>query len=167
MYLRRNDGLILGASVVGFLIMSASFMLMTVKSLNHLPGMMFWGGLVMGIGTQIVLEIRRRAFFASYHVKRQRMQKPRNGLLTFGSNKFAKAADMAMVIGFLGTILAILLTRGVGNICYVLISFTVFSLCMHCVLNGRIYVYVMNHKKIQQVLEQKKANSHSKGEEER
>lgn len=144
--------------------MSASFLLMPIESINILPGLLFWLGLGFGIALQIVLEIRRRAFFKAYAVKREKMQKPKNGLLSFGSNATAIIADRSMVISIVTMILAFVFTKGYGYICYVFIATTVFSFCMHCVLNGRIYFHAKNQLKVRQVLEQKKAKTIDKGE---
>ena len=161
---RQIDRILLGISVGSFLLMSASFLLMPIVSITIIPGLLFWIGLVLGITLQIVLEIRRRAFFKSYSVNRGKMQKPKNGLLSFGSNALAIIADRSMVISFVAMILAFVITKGYGYICYVFIATTIFSFCMHCVLNGRIYFHAKNQLKVRQVLEQKKANSTDKGE---
>lgn len=161
---RQIDRLLLGISVGSFLLMSISFLLMPIESINILPGLLFWLGLGLGIALQIVLEIRRRAFFKAYAVKRGKMQKPKIGLLSFGSNAAAIIADRSMVISIVAMILAFVFTKGYGFICYVFIATTVFSFCMHCVLNGRIYFHAKNQLKVRQVLEQKKANSTDKGE---
>ena len=161
---RQIDRLLLGISVGSFLLMSISFLLMPIESINILPGLIFWLGLGLGVALQIVLEIRRRAFFKAYAVKREKMQKPKIGLLSFGSNAAAIIADRSMVISIVAMILAFVFTKGYGFICYVFIATTVFSFCMHCVLNGRIYFHAKNQLKVRQVLEQKKANSTDKGE---
>ncbi len=161
---RQIDRILLGVSVGCFLIMSISFLLMPIESITILPGLLFWLSLVLGLILQIVLEVRRRAFFKSYTVKRKKMQKPKNGLLSFGSNAAAIIADRSMIISFVAMILAFILTKGYGYICYIFIATTIFSFCMHCVLNGRIYFHAKNQIKVRQVLEQKKANSTDKGE---
>ena len=144
--------------------MSISFMLMPIETLRMVPGLLFWGGLIVGVAFQIILEARRRAFFARYNVKREKMQKPRNGFLTFGSNQIAMIADNFLVVSLVATILTFVYTKGYGSICYVCITVLLFSFCMHCIFNGRNYFHVNNQNKVRQVLEQKKANSLDKGE---
>lgn len=161
---RQIDRILLGLSVGGFLLMSASFSLMPIESITIIPGLLFWGGLVIGVALQIVLEIRRRAFFKSYSVNRGKMQKPKNGLLSFGSNTLAIIADRSMIISFIAMILAFIFTKGHGYICYAFIATTIFAFCMHCVFNGRIYFHAKNQIKVRQVLEQKKATTIDKGE---
>ena len=161
---KRVDQILLAISVGSFLLMSVSFLLMPVKALKMMPGILFWSGLLLGIVTQIILEIRRRAFFKFYKVRRKNMQRPRNGLLSFCSNRAAILADAALVVSLLAAVLAFVLTKGYGYVCYVFIAATVFSFCMHCILNGRIFFHANNQLKVRQVLEQKKANSKEKGE---
>ena len=160
----KADRLLLGISIVGFAALAISFVLMPVEGLGFVPGMLFWGGLLIGVVLQVILEARRRSLFAMFNVKRETMQKVRNGLLSFRSNSLASVADVFLIISAVATILAFILTKGIGYVCYVCLSLLVFSFCMHCILNGRIYIFVKNQKKVRQVLEQKKANSINKGE---
>lgn len=152
---KQMDWIILAISVCGFVIMSCSFIIMPFENVGILPGLLFWAGLLVGCILQVVLEIHRRAFFKKLNVKREKAQKPRNGLLSFGSNKWASIADGAMIIGLVATVLAFIFTKGLGYICYVLIAITVLSFCLHCILNGRNYFHLNNQAKIRQALEQK------------
>lgn len=161
---RQTDPGLLGVSAGGFLLMSVSFLLMPIEGTTVIPGVLFWLGLLVGVVFQIVLEIRRRAFLKTYKVKREKIQKPRNGLLSFFSNKEAMIADVVLVVGLLATILTFVLTRGYGIGCYLFVALTVLSFCAHCIFNGRIYFHIKNQNKVRQVLEQKKANSIDKGE---
>ena len=158
------DRILLTISVFGYTIMSWSFIFMPFESIAILPGCLFWGGLLIGCAFQIVLEARRRAFFKRYHIKREKMQKPKNGLLSFASNKYAKIADIATAVSVVATILVLLLTKGFGFLCYVCIAITLQTFCLHCILNGRIYFHTNNQERIRQVLEQKNASTRSKGE---
>lgn len=155
----KTSCLILGLSILGYGILSVSFLLMPLRSVGILPGLMFWGGLLLGAVMQVVLELRRRQFFRTYHVKRQKMQKPHNGFLTFFSNRPAKAADCSLILSVVGLAAALVVTGGRAYICYVLIGAAVFSLCMHCVLNGRNCFHALNQEKIRRVLEQKKVSN--------
>ena len=158
------DRILLGTSIGGFAILSISFMLMPYEELGILPGILFWGGLLLGVVLQIVLENRRGALFAQYNVKRETMQKAKNGLLSVCSNRLATVADGILAADAIATVLAFVFTRGTGYLCYVCLSVLVFSFCMHCILNGRIYIFVKNQDKVRQMLEQKKANTMEKGE---
>lgn len=164
--MRKNqtDRILLIISLCGFALMSCSFLLMPLESVGILPGLLFWGGLLIGGIFQIILEIRRRSFFKAYHVKREKMQKPRNGLFSFGSNRLAMIADYAVMVSAALMALSLILTKGTGFLCYVFITTTLLAFCLHCILNGRIYFHVNNQNRIRQVLEQKKASMSEKGE---
>lgn len=161
---KQTDRLLLCLSIGSFAIMSISFLLMPIDAIGTIPGVLFWGGLLLGMLFQITLETRRRSFFAKYRVNPKKMQKPRNGFLTFSSNKYAKIVDRILPVSVVCTVLAFLLTRGTGYICFAFIAITIMTLCMHCILNGRIFFHVMNQTKVQQVLEQKKVRTINKGE---
>lgn len=156
---KEIDSLLLKLSVGAFFVMSFSFLLMPIEAMSILAGGIFWIGLLSGIALQIVLEKRRRAFFAKYHVRLQQMQRPRNGLLTFGANKMAKIADWVLAISAICLVLSLWLTRGTSYLCYILIAAANFSLCMHCILNGRIFFHIINQTKIQRALENKKVGT--------
>ena len=152
---KQLDQILLGISLGSFLVMSASFLLMPLEGMNQIPGLMFWCGLGLGFVTQISLETRRRAFFKRYNVRRKNMQKPRCGLLSFGSNQVATIIDILLLVSVLATALVFVLTKGYGYICYILIAITIFFLCLHCIFNGRNYFHVNNQNKVRQVLDQK------------
>ena len=137
--------------------MSFSFVLMPADALKNLPGILFWIGLFVGVGLQIVLEIRRRAFFAGYGVHYKNMQKTKNGLFSFKSNTMAAFTDYTLLICIPLSVLTCILTKGVGYICYILIAVTSYAFCLHCILNGRIYFYFQNQQKIRRVLEERKS----------
>lgn len=155
----KMDRFLLWVSMGGFLLMSVSFLLMPIEGLQVLPGLLFWGGLLLGIVLQILLELRRRDFFTAYGVKRETMQKPRNGLLTLWSNGAAKIVDCILAVSIAATVLTLVITKGFGYLCYIMIAITLYAFCLHCILNGRIFFHVNNQTKIRQVLEQKKAST--------
>lgn len=148
---------LLAFSLVGFGVMSASILIMPIRIFGILPGILFWCGMLVGIGPQIILEMRRRAFFASYGVSSKNMQKPRNGLFSFRSNKPAQIADYIFLLSIPLTVLAFVTTKGVGYICYVFITVTLYAFCLHCIFNGRIFFHAQNQQKIRRVLEERKS----------
>lgn len=160
---KKVDKLLLKMSIGAFFLMSISFLLMPFDFLKIAAGILFWFGLVLGALLQFILEARRKSFFSQYRVKRKDIQKPRNGLLSFGANRYACTVDCILLICIPCLIAAFLLTRGTSVFCYIFISLTVFSFCMHCVFNGRIYVYVNNQIKIRHALEDKKIRTFRKG----
>ena len=158
------DRILLWCAMAGFLIVSISFLLIPLEALGILPGLLFWFGLAAGAVPLILLERRRRSFFASYRANRRRMQKPHCGILTFGSNREARIADAAMLVSIPATLLVMLITRGIGYGCYLCIALTTLAVSLHSIFNGRIYFHVKNQKKIRHALEKKKASIKEKGE---
>ena len=154
----QTGAMILLVSICSFLTTTVSMLLMSTDISDILLGSLFWGGLLVGVVSQIVLEIRRRSLFRYYNVPRQKMQKPRNGLLTFCSNREAMIADLICGASLIATVLAILITKGTAYICAVCIGILLFSFCMHCILNGRNYFHINNYGKIRQTLESKKTS---------
>ena len=149
----RQTGMnLLRISVGGFLVMSLSFLLMPVSGLGIIPGLLFWLGLILGVISQIFLEIQRRRFFRAHNVDRKKMQKPHCGLLTFGSNRYAKTMDNAFLICMVFSVVVFWATKGFGYICNFCISLTVFIFCLHCVLNGRNYFHVTHFETVQKVV---------------
>lgn len=159
---KQIDTLLLRLSISSFLAMSVSFLMMPIEAISIFAGGLFWFGLLVGLILQVILEIRRRDFFARYRVRRQKMQRPHNGLLTFCANRNATIADSVLAVSVGCLVLSFWLTRGTSYLCYILIAIVVFSLCMHCILNGRIYFHVINQTKIRQVLEKKKVRTFRK-----
>lgn len=161
---RKTDWLFLGLSIGGYTAMAASFVLMPLDRLQFVPGVLFWIGLALGISMQIALEARRKAFYASYRVKLQKVQKRTVGLVSFGANPEAMAADILLAISLLGLILAWILTKGYGFVCYALISVVTLSFCLHCIFNGRIYLHIKKQDKLRQALDAKLESISGKGE---
>ena len=160
----KLEKLYLGMSIGGFTLMSVSFLLMPIEGMRILPGLCFWIGLLVGVAFQITLESRRRSFFIRYKVKREKMQTPKCGLLTFASSRGAAIVDNIFVVSIPATILVFIATKGVGYLCYVCISIMLLSFCLHCILNGRNYFHTNNQNRVRQVLELKKATTLNKGE---
>ena len=161
---RSMDRFLLGTSIGGFGLMSGSFLLMPFQAVRNIPGLLFWLGLAVGLIFQLLLGARRKAFLREMDNSQEKMKKSRIGILTFGSNREAIIADNAMVISLAATVLAFVLTKGYGAICYVCIAAAAFSFCMHCVLNGRNYFHLRNKIKFRQLSGQKKAKTKNKGE---
>lgn len=166
MRIERTDRVLLTLSELGFFGMSMSLTLMPIEKLGLWPGCIFWAGLALGAGLQIILALRRRAYYSGQRRETERVKKPRTGLMTFGANRAAAIADNVMAASFALLIIALIRTRGYGRICYILASITVFAFCMHCVWNGRVYLYVKNRARRQSAQTQKEINRY-KGEREK
>ena len=160
------ERILLGTSITAYFLLAASFVVMPLEGLGVLPGILFWGGLLLGSGMLVPLEIRRRRLFAEYNASRKKMQKPRFGLLSFCSNRYAKIVDYFLAVSLVVTVVTFIITQGYGAICFILLGIDVFAFCMHCILNGRIYFHICNQHKVREVLEKRRTNSKDKGERE-
>ena len=148
-------------SIGSFALLSLSFPAMQLlKSLQPLPGIMFWLGLIAGISGQIMLDRCRKSFFAAYHADHKKYQKNRFGLFSFFSNPLAKIADITLGICILLDILYWLRPMKKLDPSYFLLAITVFSFCMHCVLNGRNYLFAHNKNRVRQMLEKQSICNH-------
>ena len=142
---RKRDFIWLGISIVGFAILSTSFLLMSVENsavISKMAGLMFWIGLVMGIVFQVLLAKQRKIEIAKYRNHKFPNQRMRLGIFSLFKNPIAMIFDLLLAIGLVGLISSIILTKGMGYVCYVFIFITVFSFCMHCIFNGRIFFYI-------------------------
>lgn len=149
---RRNEKFFTGASLVCFFVMSASFPLMSLEKVEILPGLLFWCGLGLGSLAQIVLSVRRKRLVRSGG----RVRGDRLGLLNFFSNSYGAAADAAMLISFAGTVIYFLLAKSQGILGYFCIAACAYSVCLHCILNGKNFRHLLWGKSEEEL--QKKGN---------
>lgn len=130
-------------SNISFFLLSVSFLLMPLEVISPLvTGSMFWLFLLIGITSQIVLTVRFKKRCSKN--KTWHLQKNKIGLLVFGQNLYAKIADVSLVLSIVGLIVAMKLTDGTGYSCYIFLAMVVYTLSMHCILNGKIYFYIFN-----------------------
>lgn len=166
---KRTDYAWLIASIVSFLLLSISFLLMPIEcnnvlggvSIPMLAGVLFWSSIVCGIVTQVVLAHRIKSWLASNKIKCGRSVR-KYGLISFFKNPFAIAADIAMIVGLVGLVVSIVLTHGIGYVCYVFLALFVFSFSMHCILNGKTFYTMKNKSKILLALQKERVNQSEK-----
>lgn len=161
---KKTDRMLLGISIMGFLMMSVSFMLLPVEAIKILPGVLFWLGSCVGLVSQVALEIRRRKHMKTAQSNLKRKQKRKIGLIVFCSNKPARITDAIMILSVVTTILVFVFTKGFGYICNLCIAITAFSVCLHCILNGRIYFHLQNTQKDTAQAKSKASKFSKKGE---
>lgn len=170
---KKVDGIWLLVSVVSFLLMSLSFLLMPLGTtpdggqagwIPLVSGICFWAFLLIGVFSQILLSKRRRDWYSRYHVRHSRNKHARLGVAAFCQNRPAIIADTAMVVSVIGLVVSMLLTGGAGYSCFIFLALLAFSLSMHCILNGRLYDYVINQERFLRELEKERAQDKQKGE---
>lgn len=151
---RSIDILWLWISIVSFLIMSVMFLIMPLD--NKIPelrsgnasvivGICFWAFLLIGIFAQVILSLRRKAWYQSQRINIKRSCAKRIGAIAFFSNMQALIADLVGVVALIGLIISAFLTHSTGYICYVFLALLSFAFCMHCILNGKVYYHITHH----------------------
>ncbi len=170
---KKIDILWLFASMVSYLLMSVMFLLMPLD--NMIPslkdskilvivGIGFWLFLILGIVTQIVLANHRKARYRTQRFNGKRNSMKKIGLISFGSNKIAVIADIAMVFSLIGLIISVIRTKAMGYSCYVFLAAFIFTFCMHCILNGKIYYHITHHYESNGKYERTTTHEHKKAE---
>lgn len=153
---RVLDAVLLALSILSFLLMSATFAVMPLIGddapafLRVLPGTVFWGSLLLGAATQVVLAVRRRRWLISHHVRRPR-HKRRLGVISFMQNAPGVVADICCGLGAIALAVSLIVTHGRGYACYISLAILVFAFCMHCVFNGKIYYFISNRERLMSV----------------
>lgn len=146
----HNGKQLLILSCLFFLLLAISFMLMPLGNTANadrglqeetdpmliFTGGLFWVSLLAGIISQIAVA----GVWKKWCKKNSRNSSHRRvGLLALFQNKPAMVADIALAISLVGFPVTMKLTNGTGYICFVMIAVLVFSFCMHCILNGKIF----------------------------
>ncbi len=151
---KKNGLILLFVSIGSFFLMSASFLLMPIdleaKGLQNYSsaiGIMFWVFLLLGIVTQFILGRMRKNWFIRNRIRRFQFRS-KVGLISFAQNLPACIADGIFVISLIGLIISVVATNGIGYACYIFMALLVFSFCMHCILNGKVYYFLTNQDKI-------------------
>lgn len=147
------DKALLLMSIILFLIMSASFLLMPLdiykeelqsSSINIISGLCFWISLLAGCMMQFIITKRRKRCGKDRRQKQN--NKKRIGAVSFFENKLAMAADLIMLAAFIACIAMFAFTSASGYVCYIIFAVFVFSFCMHCVLNGKNFRFAVGRE---------------------
>lgn len=125
-------------SIVGFGLMSASILFMSTDRWEYFPGILFWTCLLVGITSQIILAVRK---------KTRPAKKGCIGLICFFRNVPAIIADIIFVVSLIAFVISSKMTHGVGYICYVMLAVCIYTFCLHCIFNGKIFRYVIKKEK--------------------
>lgn len=139
---KRKDIVWLWISAICFFMVGASFVLMPLggaavySSFELVAGIMFWLFLFGGIAAQIVLSRHWKKHMAG----EERSCNKRIGAISFFQNIPAAIADLVCILSGIGLVLMLDLMNTNSFICYVLLGIFTFSLSMHCILNGKIFI---------------------------
>lgn len=100
-------------------------------------GLLFWINLFGAYGVLIYINRKRK----KYYTQKQEPLSSKPGIISFFSNPIAIASDIVMIIGIIGLICCLLLLRN-ESLNTVFLSVSVFSFQMHCLFNGRNYLFI-------------------------
>ncbi len=105
-------------------------------------GVLFWGGLVLGYVFLMLVNSSRKKYEAKNHINVR--AKKRAGAFTFFSNKPAKVFDLSMIFFLILTVIFLCIPLFNQAIALIFLALFVFSLHMHCILNGINFIYIKN-----------------------
>ena len=144
------ENIVFVISLVLMVVFAATFLLMPKASsvslnegndkLLYAVGGTFWGSLLVSNVLMLVVTVLRR----KSNVKLKCKKVP--GIIAFFSNKEAMIADIATAVFAIAFIVGIFTAVSKGYLIYVFLFFLVLSFEAHCVLNGKNYAYIKEHK---------------------
>lgn len=109
-----------------------------------MTGILFWLGLIAGYVFLIIVNTHRNQTVKAgkYDLSESKRQKAKPGIICFLSNKYAAVADAAMVLFLILSLVFLFIPALNQGIALVFVSFFLFSLHMHCILNGVNFRYI-------------------------
>lgn len=136
-------------SVISFLLMSLSFVVMYIVFgmenpgiIVIVPGLMFYGFMSIGIISNIVMSVMRNHIIARGRIKRSNLQRA-IGLICFFRNRLAIVFDIVFIISLIACVLTSVIYSGTGILSLISITVAVFSFCMHCTFNGKNFNFLI------------------------
>lgn len=141
---RRKRMLVL--YVTFLLIWSIAVLLMPIASVQKeatkIPMFISGGGFWIGLIGTIAMAVKiNNAIKRSYRFRDKRPEVKQLGLISFFKNREAKIADIAMFVSIVCFIVTRICTDNIYWLFIFLATF-VFSFGMHCMLNGKNYIYL-------------------------
>ena len=148
----KSDRKLMRRSIIMLAISSFSLLLITVSDYSGstfnvimavLTGLLFWFFLISGYATLAVISKHRKVYESEHSTGRRRAKnKKRPGAFCFFSNPKAACADVAMIV--LLVALAVIWFIPVKSIIpkLIIVPMFLFSVHMHCILNGVNYKYI-------------------------
>lgn len=140
----RKITILFWSCVASIFIMSASFLLMPFSAekgrlISVLIGLMFWIFAIVGYVLIGIASREQKHFFEMYKEKiKNPNRKP--GIIMFFSNIPAVVADTAMICAVILLIITQFTKLKGTYFIYVMLFVLNFSLHMHCLFNGKIYL---------------------------
>lgn len=110
----------------------------TIPYLVLISATLFWGGLIGTVVTALKINSARKN---SYAFKEKNKTIKQLGLICFFKNKEAMIADIAMFVSMIGVIITVIVNR-YSYWLYVCCGLLVIAFGLHCMLNGKNYIYL-------------------------
>lgn len=147
---RLRDITLLYISIISYFVMAVTILFMSTENyaFRTTIAIIFYIGLIIGIVTQVLLSKRRRNWIKENKVSDEKMLDGRIGLLAIAQNRFALVADGACVVSLIAFIISHFVSYGLAYVGFVFLAIFIFAFCMHCVLNGKVYYYITNKRRL-------------------
>ncbi len=142
-------------SCAAFLVMAATvlFMPLAVESRNTgqtfiiAVGLIFWISALLGYCAVTVAGILRRKILKTAKSSALSL-KGRVGLFSFFSNVSATVADLTMIASAVLFVIVNITELKTSYFAYIVLFLLIFSIHMHCLLNGKIFKLIKSSKNI-------------------
>ncbi len=155
-----RDCFYLTISIICFFLLSVSIFLMYFNRndwnyTNKTAGILFWAALIGGGLAQFILWLSYKKWMRKNKIRRKKKRKA--GVRCFFSDRNAAIADIIMFAMIIAVVI-VFLTAGEFER-YIVLSLFIFSFCMHCILNGKLYYHALNQDNILNRLWEKRRDS--------
>lgn len=107
----------------------------------YMTGAIFWTSMLIGYGFIFVIDSRRKRFIKQNKLQ-QKQTKLLPGAIRFFSNRPASIFDILFVISLVGLITCEFTSYKGEMVTYVLLALVVLSFHLHCMFNGKNYIYI-------------------------
>lgn len=132
-------------SVIALFLMSSTILLMPLpinmgenyRIMTVLLGSFFWGTAIIGYVSIFLAARERKRLIKNKIITEDKNDFP--GIRNFFSNQLAKVADVTMILSIIVFVIINFTDLIYEYIAYIIMFLLIFSLNMHCLLNGRIY----------------------------
>lgn len=140
-------------AVLFITIMSLTFLIMPVA--NYIAsgwqqrfflvfvGIVFWFSLIGGYTLLIIVKKKYKELIQK-EISKQKINNKIPCFLRFFSNKFAIIADIMLIVDVIAITILIICAITDGFLPYIALAILVFSINMHCLFNGNIFVVIRN-----------------------
>ena len=155
MKVNLTDKILLCAIIECMLVLSVSLVTMFYagqlslngsKALTYFSGGIFWFSFISEIILSIILSSRRKKYIKQNLLKLKNKKKKHPGFISIFSSLEAAICECIFIIGLISFGVCIVLSRSDKLIAYIILSITILSLQLRCLLTGKNYFYIKSEK---------------------